>query len=71
MIDDISTENQKNMQEYSDHYLFTGEDKPAGDNDHVERIGEIQNHPLYDLVNDKNKIENEGNDDSSPPRKFL
>jgi hypothetical protein len=71
MIDNTSTENQKNMQEYSDHYLFTGENKPAGGDDHLERIGEIQDHPLYNLVDDKNKTENEENDDNSSQENFF
>jgi hypothetical protein len=48
---------KRNMREYVDYYLVTGEDNPAGKNDSMERIGEIQDHPLYNLVDGKNKTD--------------
>ncbi|MDR2628846.1 MAG: AAA family ATPase [Puniceicoccales bacterium] len=71
MKDDINIKNQKNMQEYSDHYLVTGEDKPIDGENNMERIGEIQDHPLYHLVDDRNKIESGEKIDNSPQENFF
>jgi hypothetical protein len=70
MKDDINIKNQRNMQEYSDHYLVTGEDKPAGENN-MERVREIQDHPLYHLVDGKNKIESGEKKVDEPLKKEL
>jgi hypothetical protein len=48
---------KNNMREYFDHWFVPGEDSPAGKNDSAERIGEIQDHPLYNLVDGKNKTD--------------
>jgi hypothetical protein len=49
---------KNNMREFCDHWFVPGEDSPAEKNDTMERTGEIQDQPLHNLVDGKNKSDN-------------
>ncbi|MDR0692999.1 MAG: AAA family ATPase [Puniceicoccales bacterium] len=61
MNDNDDTKNiekiKNNMREFCDHWLVPGEDNHPGDEKNVERIGKIQDHHSYNLVDGKNKTD--------------